>query len=221
MGNQDSFARSRRMRVLLAAGRHFEEGTSFPPSVDGAGNSSRRCAIRPWFAGCCSFVGTAKGVENRLVPEAAFPLELIAVSALARAVRRGAACGIFWRCRAPCGRLSNILQKFQPEVILGVGGYAAGPVMLAAALAGIPLAVLEPNAFPGMANRWVAPYVARAFLAFPETASFFRPSTPWSWEFRCAESSFEIAPARCTWAVLYRPDFRRQPGRQDFESRCD
>jgi len=62
-----------------------------------------------------------------------------------------------------------------PDVVLGVGGYAAGPVMLAAGLQGIPLAVLEPNAYPGMANRWVAPYVARAFIAFSETASFFRP----------------------------------------------
>jgi UDP-N-acetylglucosamine--N-acetylmuramyl-(pentapeptide) pyrophosphoryl-undecaprenol N-acetylglucosamine transferase len=66
-----------------------------------------------------------------------------------------------------------IFQKFQPDVVLGIGGYAAGPVMLAAAFRGIPLAVLEPNAYPGLSNRWVAPYVARAFISFAEAGRYF------------------------------------------------
>ena len=118
------------------------------------------------------FVGTAKGVENRLVPQHGFPLELVEVSALQGQPIAARSRNLLRLPRA-LWQASRILERFQPHVVLGVGGYAAGPVMLAAAFAGIPLAVLEPNAFPGMANRWVAPYVARAFLGFPETASHF------------------------------------------------
>lgn len=122
------------------------------------------------------FVGTAKGIENRLVPEAGFRLELVGVSA--------------WQGQSAANRLKNlagapralwqafeIMRRFQPDAVLGVGGYASGPVMLSAGISGTPIAVLEPNAYPGMANRWIAPYVTRALLAFGETASFFRPST--------------------------------------------
>jgi UDP-N-acetylglucosamine--N-acetylmuramyl-(pentapeptide) pyrophosphoryl-undecaprenol N-acetylglucosamine transferase len=122
------------------------------------------------------FVGTAKGIENRLVPEAGFALELVRVGA--------------WQGQSAAHRLKNlagapralwqafdILRRFQPDVVLGVGGYASGPIMLAAGVSGTPIAVLEPNAYPGMANRWIAPYISRALLAFGETASFFRAET--------------------------------------------
>ena len=91
------------------------------------------------------FVGTAKGVENRLVPQAGFRLELVQVGA--------------WQGQSLAIRLANlaggpralvqalgILRRFQPQVVLGVGGYASGPIMFAAGIAGIPLAILEPNA---------------------------------------------------------------------------
>jgi UDP-N-acetylglucosamine--N-acetylmuramyl-(pentapeptide) pyrophosphoryl-undecaprenol N-acetylglucosamine transferase len=156
------------MRILLAAGG---TGGHVIPALVVAGELMAR---RPETG--ILFVGTAKGVENRLAPEAGFPLELIAVSA--------------WQGQSLAARLRNlvgaprsllqasrILRTFQPDVVLGVGGYASGPILLAAGVAGLPIAVLEPNAVPGMANRLLAPFVRRAFLAFPETASFFRPET--------------------------------------------
>ena len=139
------------------------------------------------------FVGTAKGVENRLVPQAGFPLELVDVGALQRQ-SWAARSRTFFRLPRALWQASRILRKFQPQVVLGVGGYAAGPVMLAAALMGIPLAVLEPNAFPGMANRWIAPFVARAFLAFPEAASFFGHGKPLIAGIPVRREFFEIRP---------------------------
>ena len=119
------------------------------------------------------FVGTAKGVENRLVPNAGFKLELVKVRAwqgqslVAKVKNLMGAPRALWQA-------FGILGRFQPDVVLGVGGYASGPIMVAAALRRIPLCVLEPNAFPGMANRWLGPLVKKAFLGFPEAASFFR-----------------------------------------------
>ncbi|MGH9783049.1 MAG: undecaprenyldiphospho-muramoylpentapeptide beta-N-acetylglucosaminyltransferase [Terriglobia bacterium] len=121
------------------------------------------------------FVGTPRGIENRLVPEAGFSLELLQVGLLQG---QSAATRVKTLLELPRAvwQADRILERFQPHVVLGVGGYAAGPVMLAAAWAGIPLAVLEPNAYPGLTNRWIAPYVSRAFIGFPEAASFFPPN---------------------------------------------
>lgn len=118
------------------------------------------------------FVGTARGMEARLVPPAGFPLELLEVGALqgqSSLTRLKTLLGL----PAAIARSSSILKRFQPDVVLGVGGYAAGPMMLAAALRGIPLAVYEPNAHPGLANRWVARFARRAFVNFAEAARDF------------------------------------------------
>jgi UDP-N-acetylglucosamine--N-acetylmuramyl-(pentapeptide) pyrophosphoryl-undecaprenol N-acetylglucosamine transferase len=141
------------------------------------------------------FVGTAKGVENRLVPQAGFPLELVEVKAW-----QGQS--LIVRARNLCGapralwQAFRIVLKFRPSVVLGVGGYASGPIMLAAGLSGIPLAVLEPNAYPGMANRLVAPWVARALLGFEQTATFFRPGRSAVVGIPVRKEFFEIEPKR-------------------------
>ncbi|OFV95955.1 MAG: undecaprenyldiphospho-muramoylpentapeptide beta-N-acetylglucosaminyltransferase [Acidobacteria bacterium RIFCSPLOWO2_12_FULL_54_10] len=120
------------------------------------------------------FVGTARGAETRLVPQAGYPLDLLTVGAL-QGQGIGARLRTLLGLPAAFWKALRILKEFQPDVVLGVGGYAAGPVMLAAIWKGIPVAVLEPNAVPGLANRWVGPYVARAFVAFEEALRFFRP----------------------------------------------
>jgi UDP-N-acetylglucosamine--N-acetylmuramyl-(pentapeptide) pyrophosphoryl-undecaprenol N-acetylglucosamine transferase len=71
-------------------------------------------------------------------------------------------------------RSAALLRRLRPRAVFSVGGYAAGPVALAARALGVPLAVLEPNADIGLANRWVAPLAGRAYTAFPETARFFK-----------------------------------------------
>jgi len=121
------------------------------------------------------FVGTPRGIEARLVPEAGFALELFKVGALQGQSASTRLKTLLALPRA-LWQAHRIIERFQPHVVLGIGGYAAGPVMLTAAWSGIPLAVLEPNAYPGLVNRWVAPYVSRALVGFPEAAAFFPPN---------------------------------------------
>jgi UDP-N-acetylglucosamine--N-acetylmuramyl-(pentapeptide) pyrophosphoryl-undecaprenol N-acetylglucosamine transferase len=122
------------------------------------------------------FVGTARGIENRLVPAAGFPLRLIQVGALKNVRLLTRAKTTFdlpwaiWNSR-------QILREFRPHVVIGVGGYASGPAMLAAVLSRIPTLAFEPNAVPGFANRMVAPLVSAAAVHFEQTKSYFRHGT--------------------------------------------
>jgi len=119
------------------------------------------------------FVGTPRGIENRLVPAAGFPLRLVRVGALKNVSLTTRLSTVVDLPRAvwECGR---ILGKFRPQVVIGVGGYASGPAMLAAILRGIPTLVFEPNYVPGFANRVVARFVSAAAVHFEETGKYFR-----------------------------------------------
>jgi len=119
------------------------------------------------------FIGTPRGIENRLVPAAGFELRLVEVGALknvsvARRLQTVTALptAIF--------RSWKILSDFQPDVVIGVGGYASGPAMLAAALSGVPTLAFEPNVVPGFANRVMAPIVSSAAVHFEETRRYFQ-----------------------------------------------
>lgn len=119
------------------------------------------------------FIGTARGLENRLVPAAGFPLQLIKVGALNRVsfTTRLKTLLDLPRAVITSGRL---LSEFQPDVVIGVGGYASGPVMLAAIRKRIPTLAFEPNLVPGFANRVVARFVSAAAVHFEQTAERFR-----------------------------------------------
>jgi len=119
------------------------------------------------------FVGTARGLETKLVPEAGFALELIHVGQLK-------IVSLLTRLRTvadlPLGilRCISLLRSFKPSVVIGVGGYASGPAMMAAILLRIPTVAFEPNAVPGLANRLVGKYVSAAAVNFASTMSYFR-----------------------------------------------
>ena len=120
------------------------------------------------------FVGTARGLEARVVPQAGFPLELIEVKGL----KGKGVLGVLWNLLLlPRAFLQSwrILRRWQPDLVVGVGGYASGPVVLAAALLRIPTAVQEQNAVAGMTNRLLGRVVQAAFTAFPEAARRFPP----------------------------------------------
>jgi UDP-N-acetylglucosamine--N-acetylmuramyl-(pentapeptide) pyrophosphoryl-undecaprenol N-acetylglucosamine transferase len=119
------------------------------------------------------FIGTARGLENRLVPAAGFPLKLVKVGALNRvslATRLRTALDLPRAIFAATG----MLNEFQPDVVIGVGGYASGPAMLAAILKHTPTLAFEPNLVPGFANRMVAHFVSAAAVHFEHTADHFR-----------------------------------------------
>jgi len=119
------------------------------------------------------FIGTARGIENRLVPAAGFELRLIQVGALKNVSLATRLRTLFDLPRAiiVCWRM---LGKFRPDVVIGVGGYASGPAMLAAWLRRIPTLAFEPNVVPGFANRMVARLVSAAAVHFEETKKYFR-----------------------------------------------
>jgi UDP-N-acetylglucosamine--N-acetylmuramyl-(pentapeptide) pyrophosphoryl-undecaprenol N-acetylglucosamine transferase len=129
--------------------------------------------LRRDYAAEVLFIGTARGIENRLVPAAGFELRLIQVGALNRVSLTTRLKTIFDLPRAVWDS-SRMLSEFRPDVVIGVGGYASGPAMLAAILRRIPTLVFEPNFVPGFANRLVAPLVSAAAVHFAETGRYFR-----------------------------------------------
>jgi UDP-N-acetylglucosamine--N-acetylmuramyl-(pentapeptide) pyrophosphoryl-undecaprenol N-acetylglucosamine transferase len=124
-------------------------------------------AVRPLF------VGTRRGIETRVVPERGFELVLVEVAPIRGGGVGGALRGV-GLAAASVPAAVRLLRARRPRAVVSVGGYAAGPVSLAARMLGTPLALLEPNAAIGLTNQLVAPVVQRAYTAFPEPERHFR-----------------------------------------------
>jgi UDP-N-acetylglucosamine--N-acetylmuramyl-(pentapeptide) pyrophosphoryl-undecaprenol N-acetylglucosamine transferase len=118
------------------------------------------------------FVGTERGVENRLVPAAGFRLEKIHVGGLKNL---GIATRIssLWQLLSETSTQIARFREWKPAAVFSMGGYVAGPPVLAALLRGVPVVVMEPNAVPGVTNRWIARWVRRALVNFEETKRIF------------------------------------------------
>jgi len=136
------------------------------------------------------FIGTARGIENRLVPAAGFPLRLVQVGALNKVSLKTRLKTLFDLPRAVWDA-RGMLAEFRPDVVIGVGGYASGPAMLAAVLKQIPTLAFEPNVVPGFANRIVARMVSAAAVHFEETVPYFPHAVVTGVPVR--EAFFEIA----------------------------
>jgi UDP-N-acetylglucosamine--N-acetylmuramyl-(pentapeptide) pyrophosphoryl-undecaprenol N-acetylglucosamine transferase len=119
-----------------------------------------------------TFAGTARGIEARVIPREGFELDVLrsaGLKATSPAVRvRG--LGLLPLSGIDAWR---ILSKRRPDLVIGVGGYSSGPVVLAASLRGIPTMLLEQNAVPGLTNRLLAKVVSAAAVTFDSTVSFF------------------------------------------------
>lgn len=118
------------------------------------------------------FVGTDKGMETKLVPERGYELELVKVLPIRGGGLAGALRGI-GRAAGSIPDARAIVSRIAPDAVFSIGGYAAGPVALAARTLKVPLALAEPNAEAGLANRLIAPFVQRAYIAFPESQRYF------------------------------------------------
>jgi UDP-N-acetylglucosamine--N-acetylmuramyl-(pentapeptide) pyrophosphoryl-undecaprenol N-acetylglucosamine transferase len=119
------------------------------------------------------FLGTPRGLESRLVPQAGYPLELIEVGQL-KNVSLATRLRTLSDLPRSLLRARALLKSFRPQVVIGVGGYASGPAMAAALLSGVPTLAFEPNAVPGLANRLVGRWVNAAAVNFAPAARFFR-----------------------------------------------
>lgn len=112
------------------------------------------------------FIGTERGLERKVLPELGYNLRTITVEGLKGKGLRS----VLGLVKLPWSLVQSfgILSDFGPDMVLGVGGYASGPVVLAAVLQGIPTAITEQNAIPGETNKLLAKLVSRVFLSFPE-----------------------------------------------------
>ncbi|HUK33584.1 MAG TPA: undecaprenyldiphospho-muramoylpentapeptide beta-N-acetylglucosaminyltransferase [Vicinamibacterales bacterium] len=119
-----------------------------------------------------TFAGTAGGIEARVLPREGFTLDVIRSGGLkgkSIAERlRGA-----WLIPLSLADAWQVISRRRPQIVVGVGGYSSGPVVLVAALRGIPTMVLEQNAVPGLTNRLLAPLVRAAAVTYESTRSFF------------------------------------------------
>lgn len=157
------------VRVLIAAGG--TGGHLFPAlAVAEALRSRRTGGGAPETA--ISFLGTGRGLEARVVPAAGFPLYTIAAAGLKGigGIRKAKNFVVLPRSFWEAGKL---LLRLRPQVVVGVGGYIAGPVLLEAALGGIPTLLIEPNVRPGFTNRALAPFIQIAALGFDDAAPFY------------------------------------------------
>jgi UDP-N-acetylglucosamine--N-acetylmuramyl-(pentapeptide) pyrophosphoryl-undecaprenol N-acetylglucosamine transferase len=121
------------------------------------------------------FVGTARGLELRLVPEAGFRLRLIAVGPL-KNVSLATRLRTMLQLPRSIIECRRLIREFKPDVVFGVGGYASGPAMAAALWLKVPTMIFEPNAMPGLANRLVGKKVQAAAVNFPAAAAWFSNS---------------------------------------------
>jgi UDP-N-acetylglucosamine--N-acetylmuramyl-(pentapeptide) pyrophosphoryl-undecaprenol N-acetylglucosamine transferase len=151
------------MRIIIAGGG---TGGHVIPALAIAQQLNRQ------FAAEILFIGTARGIETRLVPQAGFALELIQVGALKNVSLMTRVKTMFDLPRAIAAS-SRMLTEFDPEVVIGVGGYASGPAMVAAIRRRLPTLAFEPNVVPGFANRMIARWVSAAAVHFEETCRYF------------------------------------------------
>src|SRR5438132_12922952 len=153
------------MRVLIAAagtGGHIYPGIAVAKEIMRRDPSS---AVR--------FVGTTRGLENRLVPQAGFELSIIESAGLVNMalVQRLRGLLVLPKSFLAARRL---IKSFAPDLVVGAGGYVSGPVVLSAALMHVPAVVMELNAVPGFTNRRLARFVDAAAVSFEATLPYFR-----------------------------------------------
>ncbi|MEE8257124.1 MAG: undecaprenyldiphospho-muramoylpentapeptide beta-N-acetylglucosaminyltransferase [Acidobacteriota bacterium] len=118
------------------------------------------------------FVGTERGLEARSVPAAGFELRTIRAASLKGISPVRMLAHLLVRPRSLVEAFI-LLKKFRPQVVVGTGGYSAGPLVLVAALHGIPTLLIEPNSVPGLTNRLLAMWITRAAISFEGTRRYF------------------------------------------------
>ncbi|MGB1013085.1 MAG: undecaprenyldiphospho-muramoylpentapeptide beta-N-acetylglucosaminyltransferase, partial [Nannocystaceae bacterium] len=149
------------LRVMIAGGGtggHLFPGIALAEEIRARGGDVR-------------FVGTERGIEARVLPEQGWELDFIEASGIkgrgAMGLLRGLLKlpGAWWQSR-------RLIRSFRPDVVLGVGGYASGPLVATAAMMRIPTAIMEQNSVPGITNRILGRMVSRVFCSFEDSGFF-------------------------------------------------
>lgn len=156
--------KGKKIKVMLACGG--TGGHLFP----GVAIAEEMSALRP--EADIVFAGTERGLESRVIPRMGWPL--VSIDSISIKDRKGLGRLIAY-CWLPFSivRSISIIKRERPDVFIGVGGYAAGPLTLAAALLKTPTAIIEPNAIAGFTNRILGRFVKRIYTGFAEAGEFF------------------------------------------------
>ena len=152
------------MRVILAGGG---TGGHLFPGLAVAREFQQRDVMTKIL-----FVGTQQGIETRVLPQEGFALETIPVRGLKGRGVRGMLDALYG-VPASLLRSFGIIRRFRPDFIIGLGGYASGPLLLAGKLSGIRCAIMEQNLRPGFTNKVLARFVDRIFTSYRESARYF------------------------------------------------
>ena len=118
------------------------------------------------------FVGTKKGIENKLVPKAGYELHHVEVRGIKRSLSLSNLKSLYLAVTSPI-KARRLIREFKPDIVIGTGGYVCWPVMKAAADMKIPTALHESNSIPGVAIKMLAKYVDRIFVNFEATKNKF------------------------------------------------
>lgn len=173
-----SSRRARYVKVVDRSSPPSEEDADFRVLIAGGGTGghlfpgvalAQRVLAR---GGSVTFAGTARGIEARVIPDLGWSLDLLDVAG----IKGGGVTGLFKGLgRLPRAFIQSlrILRRRRPTVVVGVGGYASGPLVATAALIGVPCVILEQNSVPGITNRILSRLVRRVFTTFPDTRGDF------------------------------------------------
>ncbi|MEE1011365.1 MAG: undecaprenyldiphospho-muramoylpentapeptide beta-N-acetylglucosaminyltransferase [Acutalibacteraceae bacterium] len=160
-------------RILIAAGG---TGGHINPALGTAGYIKEQNPTAE-----IAFVGTADKMEAKLVPQAGYELKTIEISGFWRSFSPDAIkhnIGTVKKLLKSSSQIKKILNDFKPDLVIGFGGYVSGPVLRMAAKMGIPTAIHEQNAYPGVANKAVAGKVDRVMLTAKQAEQYMKPKNP-------------------------------------------
>lgn len=160
-------------RILIAAGG---TGGHINPALGTAGYIKEKCPDAEII-----FAGTADKMEAKLVPEAGYELRTIEISGFYRSFSPEAIkhnIKTLFRILKASSQAKKIIKDFKPDLVIGFGGYVSGPVLRMAAKMGIPTAVHEQNAFPGVTNKALAGRVDRVMLTVKQAEKYLKPKNP-------------------------------------------
>lgn len=160
-------------RILIAAGG---TGGHINPALGTAGYIKQQNPTAE-----IAFVGTADKMEAKLVPQAGYELKTIEISGFWRSFSPDAIkhnIGTVKKLLKSSSQIKKIINEFKPDLVIGFGGYVSGPVLRMAAKKGIPTAIHEQNAYPGVANKAVAGQVDRVMLTAKQAEQYMKPKNP-------------------------------------------
>ncbi|KKM12273.1 UDP-diphospho-muramoylpentapeptide beta-N-acetylglucosaminyltransferase [Clostridiales bacterium PH28_bin88] len=152
------------MRVLLTGGG--TGGHIYPALAIARGLQVKEPGVEVLY------VGTRRGLEADIVPKQGVPFRTVTVEGWGRKISVQAVKAGLKLCKG-CVESWRLLREYRPQVVVGTGGFVCGPVVLAAAMMGIPTVIHEQNALPGITNRMLARFVDAICLTFPESAGYF------------------------------------------------